>query len=94
MRSGRGMTEALTASISEIDGVFTYMIGQPDQIGYAKDRFAMKPLAVIDQFGQIAAATEEQALRCIIPETQTPVINLDGPSLRGIWGVGNKRQAA
>lgn len=94
MRSGMGLAEALAASINEIDGVFTYMIGQDGQIGYAKDRFAMKPLAVIDQSGRIAAATEEQALRCIIADPETPVINLDGPSLRGIWGVGNGRQAA
>lgn len=94
MRSGMGMAEALNASISEIDGVFTYMIGQPEQIGYAKDRFAMKPLAVINQSGQIAAATEEQALRCILPQSDIPIINLDGPSMLGIWGVGNKRQAA
>lgn len=94
MRSGMALDMALEASIGEIDGVFTYMISQAGQIGFAKDRFAMKPLVVIDQSGQISAATEEQALRCICPDEGIKVINHDGPSLRGIWGVGNRKTAA
>ena len=63
MKAGLTMPQALKKSISSIDGVFTYMIANPDGIGFAKDRFAMKPLVVIDQDGDLAMATEEQAVR-------------------------------
>ena len=35
-------------------------------IGFAKDRFAMKPLVVIEQNGELTAATEEQAVRRVV----------------------------
>lgn len=94
MKEGLDLETALTRSIKEIDGVFTYMIGMPGRIGWAKDRFAMKPLVVVDKNGEIAAATEEQAVRRIHDDDGVEVINYDGPSLHGIWGVGNRSVAA
>lgn len=93
MKKGLSMQQALTKSISAIDGVFTFMIATPDGIGFAKDRFAMKPLVVIEEAGELAAATEEQAVRRIYAG-ENDVINHDGPSLTGIWGVGNRSMAA
>ncbi len=94
MKQGLSMEEALTRSIDDIDGVFTYMISRIDKIGFAKDRFAMKPLVVVNESGEIAAATEEQSVRRICDEDGVSIINYDGPSLHGIWGVGNRREAA
>ena len=91
--SGIPMEQALKKSINSIDGVFTFMIATPDGIGYAKDRFAMKPLVVIEQMGELAAATEEQAVRTVFAD-ECDVINYDGPSQFGIWGVGNRSMAA
>ena len=88
MKAGLTLEQALKKSITSIDGVFTYMIARPDAIGYAKDRFAMKPIVAIEQAGELAAATEEQAVRRVFTE-ECDVINYDGPSLFGIWGVGN-----
>ena len=93
MKAGLTLEQALKKSITSIDGVFTYMIATPDGIGFAKDRFAMKPLVVVDQNGNLAAATEEQAVRRVMTE-EGDVINYDGPSLTGIWGVGNRSLAA
>lgn len=93
IKKGLTMQQALSKSISSIDGVFTFMIARPDGIGFAKDRFAMKPLVIIDQNGDLAAATEEQAVRRIF-SSECDVINHDGPSLTGIWGVGNRSMAA
>ncbi len=93
MKSGLTLEQALKRSISSIDGVFTYMIANQDGIGFAKDRFAMKPLVVIDQKGELAMATEEQAVRRVFAD-ECDVINFDGPSLTGIWGVGNRSLAA
>jgi methylamine---glutamate N-methyltransferase subunit A len=93
MKNGLTMEQALTKSISSIDGVFTYMIAQPDGIGFAKDRFAMKPLVTVQNNGELAAATEEQAVRRVVPD-ESDIINYDGPSMTDIWGVGNRRAAA
>ncbi|MGI9357055.1 MAG: hypothetical protein ACR2PF_18095 [Rhizobiaceae bacterium] len=88
MKQGLTMEQALKLSIKSIDGVFTYMIATPDGIGFAKDRFAMKPLVTIQQNGELVAATEEQAVRRVVAD-EADIINYDGPSLTGIWGVGN-----
>jgi glutamate synthase domain-containing protein 1 len=93
MKAGLSLQQALTKSVRSIDGVFTFMIANEDGIGFAKDRFAMKPLVVIDQNGDLAAATEEQAVRRIFPG-ECDVINYDGPALTGIWGIGNRSLAA
>ncbi len=94
MKEGLSLEQALIRSIDEIDGVFTFMIGGPDTIGWAKDRFAMKPLVVVEQNGEMAAATEEQAVRRVYDDDGVSILNYDGPSLHGIWGVGNRRAAA
>ncbi len=93
MRQGLSMDQALKKSITSIDGVFTYMIANENGIGFAKDRFAMKPLVVVRQNGEFAAATEEQAVRRINAD-ECEVINYDGPSLTEIWSVNNRRLAA
>ncbi|KUJ77138.1 hypothetical protein [Ruegeria profundi] len=93
MKAGLTMEQALKKSITSIDGVFTYMIATQNGIGFAKDRFAMKPLVVVNRNGDLAAATEEQAVRRVMTE-ECDVINYDGPSLTGIWGVGNRSLAA
>ena len=69
------------------------MIASTNEIGFAKDRFALKPLVVINESGNLAAATEEQAVRRIF-KGENDVINYDGPSLTGIWGIGNRSLAA
>ncbi len=93
MKNGLTMDQALRKSITSIDGVFTYMIAVPEGIGFAKDRFAMKPIVAIEQNGELAAATEEQAVRRVFAD-ECDVINYDGPSLTGIWTVGNSELAA
>ena len=93
MKSGLSMEQALKKSLTSIDGCFTYMIASTNEIGFAKDRFALKPLVVINESGNLAAATEEQAVRRIF-KGENDVINYDGPSLTGIWGIGNRSLAA
>lgn len=93
IKSGLTMEQALKKSITSIDGVFTFMIAGPDGIGFAKDRFAMKPLVLIDQNDGLAAATEEQAVRRVYTQ-ECDVINHDGPSLTGLWSAGAQRIAA
>ncbi len=86
---GLSPRDALELSITEIDGVFTYMISDEEGIGFAKDRFAMKPLVTVEAEGELTAATEEQAVRRVLPDALN-VMNYDGPSLSGIWTVESR----
>ncbi len=93
MRKGLTQKQALRKSIEEIDGVFTFMIGDRNGIGMAKDRFAMKPLVTIEENNELVAATEEQAVRTISSEL-AEVINYDGPAITQIWEVATLPAAA
>jgi glutamate synthase domain-containing protein 1 len=91
----RGLTQAqaLEKSISEIDGVFTFLISNTESMGFAKDRWAIKPLVAIEEGGELAVATEEQAVRMIYTG-ENAVINYDGPSMTNTWPIGSLRAAA
>ncbi len=94
MKRGLQQMQALKRSIIEIDGVFTYMISDLNGIGFAKDRFAMKPLVTVEENGELIAATEEQAVRCVLPNA-VDIVNYDGPALTNIWPVmSGHREAA
>lgn len=86
MQAGLTLQESLRASLAELDGVFTYLLGTANGIGMAKDRFALKPLAAVERAGGLALATEEQALRALYRD-ETPVLNYDGPSLTAVWPI-------
>ena len=55
-------------SIEEIDGVFTYLVATKDQLGMAKDTMAAKPLVLYESDDLIAKASEEVAIRAILPQ--------------------------
>ncbi|MDE0304990.1 MAG: glutamine amidotransferase [Albidovulum sp.] len=86
MRQGMEKPEALRDSIKEIDGVFTYLIADRNSIGFAKDKWAIKPLVVMGEEQEIAVATEEQAVRRIYLE-EGDVENFDGPAMTHTWPV-------
>jgi hypothetical protein len=94
-RMSQGMTQAqaLVNSIAEIDGVFTYLISNIETMGFAKDRWAIKPLVAAQDNGDLAVATEEQAVRTIYLG-ETPILNFDGPSLTQTWSTIAERAAA
>ena len=68
MEHGQTFYEALKDSVYELDGCFCYLICTPDAIGSAKDRFAVKHLVVANIEGDVAMATEEQAIRAVFPQ--------------------------
>ena len=65
----RGMTleDSLQRSIHEIDGVFTYLITTRNELGMAKDTMAAKPMVLYEADDMVALASEEVAIRAIIP---------------------------
>lgn len=68
MADGMTLEESLRRSIDEIDGVFTYLIATRDELGMAKDSMAAKPLVLYESDDLIAMASEEVAIRAILPE--------------------------
>ena len=68
LANGVSLEESLRRSIKEIDGVFTYLVCTKDQLGMAKDTMAAKPLVLYESDDLIAMASEEVAIRAILPE--------------------------
>jgi hypothetical protein len=84
MSQGETQDDALQRSLTQIDGVFTYLYSNQDRLGFAKDKWAIKPLVAVDSNGTLSIATEEQAVRTIhLGEVE--VANFDGPSLTQTW---------
>jgi glutamate synthase domain-containing protein 1 len=63
MARGLSFEEALTTSIRDLDGSFSYIAATADQLGFVKDPFGLKPLIVAETDAYVAIATEEIALR-------------------------------
>ncbi|MEM9811635.1 MAG: glutamine amidotransferase [Pseudomonadota bacterium] len=68
LANGVSLEESLRRSIDEIDGVFTYLVCTKDQLGMAKDTMAAKPLVLYESDDLIAMASEEVAIRAILPQ--------------------------
>lgn len=68
LANGVSLEESLKRSIDEIDGVFTYLVCTKDQLGMAKDTMAAKPLVLYESDDLIAMASEEVAIRAILPQ--------------------------
>jgi methylamine---glutamate N-methyltransferase subunit A len=84
MAAGQSLEESLGQSRTDLDGVFTYLLATLTNLGMAKDRFAIKALASVNEPDGVAIATEEQALRVLYPH-EVEVINFDEPSLVRTW---------
>ena len=68
LSNGVTLEDSLRRSIEEIDGVFTYLVATKDQLGMAKDTMAAKPLVLYESDDLIAMASEEVAIRAILPQ--------------------------
>ncbi|MGE4561792.1 MAG: glutamine amidotransferase, partial [Rhodospirillales bacterium] len=62
------LEESLRRSIKEIDGVFTYVVATHDCLGMAKDTVAAKPMVLYESEDVVVLASEEVAIRALIPE--------------------------
>ncbi len=67
LEKGISLEESLRKSIQDIDGVFTYLVTTKDQLGMAKDTMAAKPMVLYESDDLVALASEEVAIRAIIP---------------------------
>ena len=67
LNTGHALEESLRHSIEEIDGVFTYLVATADKLGMAKDAMAAKPMVLYESDDLVALASEEVAIRAIVP---------------------------
>ena len=67
MQQGAKLEDAMKDSITELDGVFTYIVATADSLGMAKDVMAAKPMVLYESDDFIALASEEVAIRSVFP---------------------------
>jgi hypothetical protein len=67
LEQGATLEESLSASIREIDGVFTYLVATDKELGLAKDTMAAKPMVLYESDDLVALASEEVAIRTLLP---------------------------
>ena len=67
LNEGHSLEEALHDSIEDLDGVFTYLVATSSGLGMAKDTMAAKPMVLYESDECIAIASEEVAIRSVIP---------------------------
>ena len=58
---------ALASSIDDLDGTFSFLVSTEDEIGYAKDRLAAKPMIMYEDDDLVAIASEEVSLNRLFP---------------------------
>lgn len=64
---GDDLHTAMSRSVDELDGVFTYLVATADSLGMAKDVMAAKPMVLYESDDLIALASEEVSIRSIFP---------------------------
>jgi glutamate synthase domain-containing protein 1 len=67
MSQGIPLRDALATSIDDLDGTFSFLVSTKDEIGYAKDRLAAKPMIMYETDDLIAVASEEVSLNRLFP---------------------------
>ena len=75
MSEGLSLEEAMRRSLTDLDGVFTYICVTEDALGVAKDKLGAKPLVLYEDDELVALASEEIAIRQVLDreiETHDP----------------------
>ncbi len=67
LSQGISLKESLRTSIDDLDGTFSFLVSTRNEIGYAKDRIAAKPMIMYENDDLIAVASEEVSLNRLFP---------------------------
>ena len=67
LAQGIELKQALKSSIDDLDGTFSFLVSTKDEIGYAKDRLAAKPMVMYEDDDLVAIASEEVSLNKLFP---------------------------
>ncbi len=68
MADGLSLETAMKQSLDDLDGVFTYLVVTENSLGMAKDEMAAKPLVLYTDENMVALASEETAIRAVLPQ--------------------------
>jgi glutamate synthase domain-containing protein 1 len=66
MAQGDSLEDAMRRSLTDLDGVFTYICVTEDALGVAKDELGAKPLVLYESDEIVALASEEIAIRKVV----------------------------
>ncbi len=67
LSQGIVLKDALKTSIDDLDGTFSFLVSTKDEIGYAKDHLAVKPMVMYETDDMVAIASEEVSLNKLFP---------------------------
>jgi len=89
---GASLQEALEASVRDLDGSFSYLAATPDEFGYAKDPYCLKPLLVGERDEAVALANEEIAIHAALPGAYRA--REAGAAAVGVWAIPRRARHA
>jgi glutamate synthase domain-containing protein 1 len=75
LRDGFTLEEALSDSVRDMDGPFTYMIATPREIGIVKDKLALRPGIIYETKDMFAAASEKVGLESVAADGPFEVLS-------------------
>jgi len=90
---GDSLNEAVTASMRDLDGSFTYLISTADGFGVARDPFASKPGVIYEDDRAVAVASEEHAIEAALGETTGTTREVQAGEVL-TWSLDERRAAA
>ena len=64
---GMPLEEVLASSIEELDGTFSFLVSTRNELGFAKDHLAAKPMVMHETDELVAIASEEVSLNRLFP---------------------------
>lgn len=67
LEQGETLDRVLETAIDDLDGTFSFLVSTPNEIGYAKDNLAAKPMVLYETDDMIAIASEEVSLNRLFP---------------------------
>jgi amidophosphoribosyltransferase len=62
MRQGAGLGEAMAATLTDLDGFFTFVVGTGNGFGVVRDPIACKPAVMAETDGYVAFGSEYRAM--------------------------------
>ncbi|MCP4472599.1 MAG: amidophosphoribosyltransferase [Gammaproteobacteria bacterium] len=67
LKQGETLDNVLETAIADLDGTFSFLVSTSNEIGYAKDNLAAKPMVLFETDDMIAIASEEVSLNRLFP---------------------------
>ena len=67
LSQGDNLDHVLETAIEDLDGTFSFLVSTKNEIAYAKDNLAAKPLVLYETDDMIAIASEEVSLNRLFP---------------------------